>query len=159
MIAPCGKCIGCCNSRAVSNDLSIQSHASKYKFTAFITLTFDMSSMPLATFVDVGDITYLVDYTDFDVVLGEYPLMDDTEKASLYSKVQPLNGKHFPGNTLPYLDYNIVRLFLVSLRQRIKQKRLKCFTTHIDPVTKDIRQSYTYITNNYTTDEKTAFFT
>lgn len=158
MIAPCGKCIGCCNSRAVSNDLSIQSHASKYKFTAFITLTFDMSSMPLATLIDVGDITYLVDYTDFDVVLGEYPLMDVNEKDSLYCKVQPLNGKQFPPNTLPYLDYNSVRLFLISLRQRIKQKRLKRFTTFIDPVTKELKQSYTYITNNYFTDEKITYY-
>ena len=158
MIAPCGKCIGCCNSRAVSNDLSIQSHASKYKFTAFITLTFDMPSMPLATLVDVGDITYLVDYTNFDVILGEYPLMSDKDKSSLYDKVQPLNGKHFPHNTLPYLDYSIVRLFLVSLRQRIKQKRLKRFTTSFDPATGLIKQSYIYITNKFFTNEKITYY-
>lgn len=158
MIAPCGKCIGCSNSRAVSNDLSIQSHASKYKFTAFITLTFDMSSMPLATLFDVGDITYLVDYINYDVILGEYPLMSESEKVSLYNKVQPLNGKHFPVNTIPYLDYNTVRLFLVSLRQRIKQKRLKCFTTLIDSATGEIKQSYTYINNKYSTDEKITYY-
>lgn len=158
MVAPCGKCFGCCNSRAVSNDLSIQSHASRYKFTAFITLTFDMSSMPLATLVDVGDITYLVDYTNFDVVLGEFPLMTDSEKASLYQQVQPLNGQHFPPNTLPYLDYNIVRLFLASLRQRVKQKRLKCFTTYLDPVTSEIKQSYSYIINKHITYEKITYY-
>lgn len=158
MIAPCGKCIGCCNSRAASNDLSIQSHASKYKFTAFITLTFDMTSMPLATLLDVGDITYLVDYNNIDVILGEYPLMSDTEKDCLYAKVQPLNGKHFPVNTLPYLDYYTARLFLVSLRQRIIQKRLKVFTTYLDPVTSEIKQSYSYIKNKYFTDEKITYY-
>ena len=158
MIQPCGKCFGCCNSRAVTNDLSIQSHASKYKFTAFVTLTFNMSSMPLATLIDVGDITYLVDYNSFDVVLGEFPLMSESEKSDLYNKVQPVNGKRFPVNTLPYLDYYTARLFLVSLRQRIKQKRIKQFTTFIDPVTNEVKQKYHYEINNFRTDEKITYY-
>ena len=158
MIQPCGKCYGCCNSRAVVNDLSIQSHASNYKFTAFVTLTFNMSSMPLATLLDVGDITYLVDYNSFDVVLGEFPLMSDSEKSDLYNKVQPVNGKRFPVNTLPYLDYYTARLFLVSLRQRIKQKRIKQFTTFLDPVTNEVKQKYHYEINNFRTDEKITYY-
>lgn len=158
MTTPCGHCIGCCNSRAVANDLSIQSHASKYKFTAFTTLTFNMVSMPLATLLDVGDITYLVDYNNFDVVLGEYPLMSDSEKSKLYNQVQPVNGKCFPDNTLPYLDYYTARLFLVSLRQRIKQNRFKVFTTYLDPITHEVKQKYHYELNKYRTDEKITYY-
>lgn len=158
MVAPCGKCIGCCNSRAVANDLSIQSHASKYKFTAFTTLTFNQSSMPLATLIDVGDITYLVDYSNFDVILGEFPLMSESEKDDLYSRVQPVNGKRFPSHTLPYLDYYLARLFLASLRQRIKQKRIKKFTTYFDSVTNELKQSYKYELNYYHTNEKVTYY-
>lgn len=158
MVTPCGKCIGCCNSRAVANDLSIQSHASKYKFTAFVTLTFNMNSMPLATLVDVGDITYLVDKDNYDVILGEYPLISDFEKDKLYNLVQPVNGKRFPSHCLPYLDYYLVRLFLVSLRQRIKQKRIKLFTTYIDPISQEVKQSYKYDLNKFRTDEKITYY-
>ena len=158
MIAPCGHCIGCCNSRAIVNDLSIQSHASKYKFTAFTTLTFNMDSMPLATLLDVGDITYLVDYNNFDVVLGEFPLMSDSDKSSLYNQIQPINGKRFPDNTLPYLDYYTARLFLCSLRQRIKQKRIKVFTSYLDPLTNYVKQTYHYQLNKYRTDEKITYY-
>lgn len=157
MIQPCGRCFGCVNSKAVSNDLLIQAHASKFRFTAFVTLTFDMDHIPLATLVDVNDITYLVDYSDFDVILGEYPLISDDDKLDLYSKVMPINGKKFPLNTLPYLDYSLVRLFLISLRQRIKQKRCKSFTTYLssDNV---IKQKYKYIINKFYSDEKISYY-
>lgn len=157
MIMPCGRCYGCVNSKAASNDLLIQAHASKFRFTAFVTLTFDMENIPLATFVDVNDITYLVDYSRFDVILGEYPLISDDEKDELYSKVMPVNGKSFPFHTLPYLDYSLVRLFLISLRQKIKQKRSKAFTTFL---TSDnlVKQTYKYVTNNFYTDEKITYY-
>lgn len=157
MIQPCGRCYGCVNSKAASNDLLIQAHASKFRFTAFVTLTFDMEHIPLASLVDVNDITYLVDYHNFDVILGEFPFISDSEKDVLYSKVIPLNGKSFPYHTLPYLDYSLPRLFLISLRQRIKQKRSKAFTTFL---TSDnlVKQTYKYITNNFYTDEKITYY-
>lgn len=156
MIQPCGRCFGCVNSKAASNDLLIQAHASKFRFTAFVTLTFDMVHIPLATLLDVHDVTYLVDYIDSDVVLGQYPLISDDDKVKLYSNVKPINGKSFPSRTLPYLDFSLVRLFLISLRQKIKQKRCKLFTTFL--LGNQVKQTYKYITNNFYTDEKFTYY-
>lgn len=156
MIQPCGHCFGCVNSKGITNDLLIQAHSSNYRFTAFVTLTFNMSSIPLATLVDVGDITYLLDVSNYDVILGEVPLMSNDEKDYLYNRVQPLNGKRFPDNTLPYLDYSLVRLFLISLRQRIRQKRHKVFTTFLE--NNIVKQSYSYEINKYYTSEKFTYY-
>ena len=149
MVQPCGHCYGCSNSRAVSNDLLIQAHSSNYRFCCFVTLTFDMQSIPLGTFIDVNDITYLVDFANYDCIIAEFPLISHDDKVKLYASCQPVNGKQFPPNTLPYLDYSLARLFIASLRQRIKQKRFKSFR-------KD--GSYFYIPNNFITDEKITYY-
>lgn len=149
MIQPCGHCYGCSNSRAVANDLLIQAHSSNYRFCAFVTLTFDMNSIPLGTFFDVNDITYLVDYYNPDCIIAEYPLISEDEKEKFYNSSQPINGKKFPDNTLPYLDYSLARLFLASLRQRIKQKRFKVFNED---------GTYFYKPNKFLTNEKITYF-
>ena len=149
MIQPCGHCFGCSNSRAVANDLLIQAHSSNFRFCCFVTLTFDMKSIPLGTFFDVNDISYLVDYTNNDCIIAEYPLISDDVKENLYTSCQPINGKQFPPNTLPYLDYSLARLFLASLRQRIKQKRFKVFNED---------GTYSYKPNKFITDEKITYY-
>lgn len=149
MIQPCGHCYGCSNSRAVANDLLIQAHSNNYRFCFFVTLTFDMKSIPLGTFIDIGDTTYLVDYSNNECIIAEYPLISDEAKENLYNSSQPINGKKFPLHTLPYLDYSLARIFIASLRQRIKQNRFKVFNDD---------GTYFYKPNKFITDEKITYY-
>nr|CAI9750194.1 replication initiation protein [Microvirus sp.] len=127
MIAPCGHCTACSVVSGNKKDLLIQAHASSYKMVAFVTLTFSNDNLPFARLVDVNDKSYLVDKDYPDIVLAECDLMSDKEKSKLYDKFRCFNGNNFQRGLIPYLDYSLLHLFLASLRQSLRQKRIRVY--------------------------------
>ena len=125
LTTPCRKCFACLNQKNFSNKSLIDVHSQSNKYCAFITLTFNQSSIPLADiFRDNHGMTYLVD--SFGEVISSTNKMSDNDVLKLKQKVFKNKGFYnFKFGKIPYLDYKYLRSFLVLLRQAIKQKRMR----------------------------------
>ena len=125
LTTPCRHCFACLNQKNFSNKSLIDVHSQSYKYCAFITLTFNQSSIPLADiFRDDNGITYLV--SKEGEIISSSNKMSDDDVYRLKQKVYKNKGfYHFPFGKIPVLDYTYLRSFLVLLRQSIKQKRMR----------------------------------
>ena len=151
MIAPCGHCTACSVVSGNKKDLLIQAHSSKFKQVAFVTLTFSNDNLPFARLIDVNDKTYLVDNDFPDVILAECDLMSDDDKSNLYDKFRCFNGNYFHRGLIPYLDYTLLHLFLASLRQSLRQKRIRVYDD-------SSKKSFHYEKNDNFSETKVNYF-
>lgn len=151
MIAPCGHCVACSVVSGNKKDLLIQAHASTYNMVAFVTLTFSNDNLPFGRLVDVGDKTYLVDNEFPDLILSECDLLSDQEKSKLYDKFRCFNGNNFARGLIPYLDYSLLHLFLSSLRQSLRQKRIRVYDD-------SSKKSFHYEKNEYFSETPVNYF-
>ena len=137
----CRKCYACLNQKNFSNKSLIDVHSQSYKYCAFITLTFNQSCIPLADiFQDDNGITYLLN-SDGEILSSTNKMSQDDINL-LKQKVYKNKGfYHFEYGKIPYLDYSYLRSFLVSLRQAIKQKRMRQYL----PKSKCLKLNKSYI--------------
>lgn len=143
MIVPCGRCKHCINRKNSNNQNLIDIHASSYKYVLFVTLTYNQENVPLADIIKVDTTTYLL---DDDEILSETCTMSDKDVEKFQQKVHSHN---LPEGKIPYLRFKDVRLFLIKLRQKIKQKRNRKYNND---------NSFTYEINPYQTDEKITYY-
>lgn len=120
ILVPCGHCEACALTRNSRLKLQTSLEVSSYRFSIFITLTFDESSVPrLAVSYGCDDYGFpLVQF--FDVASSElvaelprtYKLDDELDKIKL--KVE--------NDYIPYLRKDILQKFLKRLRKYIDEK-------------------------------------
>lgn len=143
----CRKCNACLNQKNFSNKSLIDVHSQSYKYCAFITLTFNQSSIPLADiFQDDNGITYLVNQDG--EILSSTNQMSKDDVIKLQQKVYKNKGfYHFEFGKIPVLDYSYLRSFLVSLRQALKQQRMRQYLSKTE--CKKLNKQYILVDNPY----------
>lgn len=156
LTTPCRKCFACLNQKNFSNKSLIDVHAQSYKYVAFITLTFNQSFIPLADiFRDSHGLTYLVDSNG--VILSRTDKMSDDDVELLKRKVFKNKGFYtFKFGKIPYLDYRMLRSFIVRLRQAIKQKRMRKYLSNKERL--KFKKSYIFVDNPHISHETFTFY-
>lgn len=156
LTTPCRNCFACLNQKNFSNKSLIDVHAHSYKYVAFITLTFNQSSIPLADiFRDSNGLTYLVDSSG--VIISSTNKMSEEDVDLLKRKVYKNKGFYtFKFGKIPYLDYALLRSFIVRLRQAIKQKRMRKYLSKKERLA--LNKSYILVDNPYISYETFTFY-
>lgn len=123
---PCNNCIDCCNKKATRNNLLCICEGEHYKYTMFVTLTYDRHSVPVARLERCEDgfqlrnLTQRLDglFEDNIIWTGVLPKKDLLNLNTLFNENR---FKYFKRGEIPFSCSYDVQCFIKRLRYYIEQ--------------------------------------